>query len=272
MVKPMSSHLREPSLTFDDLPFREERNIIGEKGKLGKSPHCAAIILAGGSGERFGKKEDKLLIPIVGKPVLTWSVEAFDAVEDVGLILIVCPDETREEIKKTAIDPYPFVTPIEFSSGGSTRQESAFFGLEYVPESYEFVILHDAARPLLPAEVVEHAINMLKGNIDTDGVVVGYPSVDTLKVVEEGIVEGTPDRNVFWNAQTPQVLRAGIYRRAQAAALSDGFLGTDDASLIERLGGKILMFQGLRDNIKLTYPEDYYTVSAAIMARLESNL
>ena len=66
---------------------------------------------------------------------------------------------------------------------------------------------------------------------------VAHPAVDTLKVVENGVIVGTPDRRVFWNAQTPQVFRAGIYRRAHASALSDGFMGTDDSSLIERLGG-----------------------------------
>ena len=97
----------------------------------------------------------------------------------------------------------------------------------------------------------------------------GYPSIDTLKVVENGVVVGTPDRSVFWNAQTPQVFRAGIYRRAHASALSDGFVGTDDSSLIERLGGRVLMVEGKRDNIKLTVPEDYLIISAAIRAAIE---
>ena len=97
----------------------------------------------------------------------------------------------------------------------------------------------------------------------------GHPPIDTLKVVENGVVVGTPDRSVFWNAQTPQVFRAGIYRRAHASALSDGFVGTDDSSLIERLGGRVLMVEGKRDNIKLTVPEDYLIISAAIRAAIE---
>ena len=82
--------------------------------------------------------------------------------------------------------------------------------------------------------------------------------------VENGVIVGTPDRRVFWNAQTPQVFRAGIYRRAHASALSDGFMGTDDSSLIERLGGRVLVVEGKRDNIKLTVPEDYLMLAAAV--------
>lgn len=92
-------------------------------------------------------------------------------------------------------------------------------------------------------------------------------AIDTLKVVENGVIVGTPDRSVFWNAQTPQVFRAGIYRRAHASALSDGFVGTDDSSLIERLGGRVLVVEGKRDNIKLTVPEDYLMLVAAVRER-----
>ena len=88
------------------------------------------------------------------------------------------------------------------------------------------------------------------------------------KVVEDGVIVGTPDRSVFWNAQTPQVFRTGIYRRAHASALSDGFVGTDDSSLIERLGGRVLVVEGKRDNIKLTVPEDYLMMVAAVGAHL----
>ena len=100
--------------------------------------------------------------------------------------------------------------------------------------------------------------------VDADGAIVATPAVDTLKVVEGGCIVGTPDRRVFWNAQTPQVFRSGVYRRAHASALRDGFVGTDDSSLIERLGGKVLVVEGKRDNIKLTVPEDYMMLSAAV--------
>lgn len=258
--------LREPRIVSSGLRsdlFTEAMS--GLEGKMDKNPRTAAIILAGGTGERFGQIGGKQLVEIAGKPVLTWSAESFDAVGDVGLIVVVCPQDRIDEYLRRAIDPFPFVTPVVIAPAGATRQESAFSGLELVPDDFEYVVLHDGARPLVTPDLIEHTIATVKGNIDCDGAVVAHPSVDTLKIVENGVIVGTPDRTVFWNAQTPQVFRTGIYRRAHSAALSEGFVGTDDSSLIERLGGHILVVEGTRDNIKLTVPEDYELLSAAVM-------
>ena len=264
-----ASVLREPALMGDDFDFDALTcPLLQLQGKVDKNPKTAAIILAGGTGERFGKEGGKQLVEIAGKPILTWSAEAFDAVGDVGLIVIVCPEERMREYLARAIDPFPFVTPVVLAPAGSIRQESAFSGLEMVGEEYEYVVLHDGARPLVSPELIEHTINTVKGNFDADGAVVAHPAVDTLKVVEDGVIMGTPDRSVFWNAQTPQVFRTGIYRRAHASALSDGFVGTDDSSLIERLGGRVLVVEGKRDNIKLTVPEDYVLLASAVRTML----
>ena len=263
----MASALKAPEFLTDDLDFKAlSQPLAGLQGVVDKNPKTAAIILAGGQGERFGKEGGKQLVEIAGKPVLTWSAEAFDAVGDIGLIVIVCPEDRQDEYLRRAIDAFPFVTPVVTAPSGASRQESAFSGLEYVPDDYEFVVLHDGARPMVTPDLILHAINIVKGNFDCDGAVVAHPAVDTLKVVENGVIVGTPDRRVFWNAQTPQVFRMGIYRRAHAAALSDGFMGTDDSSLIERLGGRVLVVEGTRDNIKLTVPEDYMMLAAAVRA------
>lgn len=240
------------------------------QGTLSAHPQTAAIVLAGGVGERFRAAGGKQLVQLGGKPVLTWACESFDAVGDVGKIIIVCPEHRQAEYKKRAIDPYSFVTPIVFAPAGETRQESAFSGLEYVDDDFEFVVLHDGARPLIMPSTIAHTISTVKGNIDVDGAVVAYPAIDTLKIVERGFIVGTPDRSVIWNAQTPQVFRTGVYRRAHCAALAEGFIGTDDASLIERLGGRILVVEGSRDNIKLTVPEDYQLLCAAMSTMLRS--
>lgn len=257
--------LKSPTFSGESFDFEElARSLEGLEGKLDENPKTAAVILAGGTGDRFGREGGKQLVEIAGKPVLTWSAETFDAVGDVGLIVIVCPEERHEEYLKRAVDPFPFVTPIAVAPAGAIRQESAFSGLECVPDDFQYVVMHDGARPLITPELVEHTIAMVKGNLDCDGAIVAHPAIDTLKVVEDGVVMGTPDRNVFWNAQTPQVFRAGIFRRAHAAALSDGFVGTDDSSLIERLGGRVLVVEGSRDNMKLTVPEDYDLLRAAV--------
>lgn len=246
-------------ITNDGSETKGEHQLVG---RLDENPKTAAVILAGGTGERFGREGGKQLVEIAGKPILTWSAEAFDAVGDIGLIVIVCPSERSEEYLKRAIDPFPFVTPVVMAPSGSIRQESAYLGLEAVPDDFEYVVIHDGARPLVTPELILHTINTVKGNVDADGAVVAHPAIDTLKVVEDGVIAGTPDRTVFWNAQTPQVFRLGIYRRAQQSAMADGFVGTDDSSLIERLGGRVLVVEGKRDNIKLTVPEDYVMLAS----------
>ena len=236
------------------------------QGKVAKKPLAAAIVLAGGSGERFGHEGGKQLVQIAGRPVLSWSLEAFDACPEIGLIVLVCPEDRTEEYLKEAVEPYDFVTSIVTAAAGEIRQTSAFNGLEMVPDDFEFVAMHDGARPMISPEQVTHCINTVKGNPDCDGAVLAFPAVDTLKVVENGSIAGTPDRRVFWNAQTPQVFRTGLYRRAHAAALSDGFVGTDDSSLVERLGGNVVIVEGVRNNIKLTMPEDYLVLSLSLHA------
>lgn len=141
-------------------------------------------------------------------------------------------------------------------------------GFESLTKDYEIIAVHDGARPLITPEIISHAINHLKGNLDIDGIVVGHPSVDTLKIVNDRLISATPDRSLFWVAQTPQLFRADIFRRAYQTAMFDGFLGTDDSSLVERIGGRVAMFNGPRDNIKLTVPEDVGPVVAALSARV----
>lgn len=252
--------------SFDELIDLISQPVAPLPGKMSKNPKTAAVIMAGGSGERFGRSGGKQLAEIAGRPVLTWAIESFDAVEDVGLIVVVAPEDRHDEYFACAVEPFNFLTPIVWANSGQLRQESAFSGLEQVPDTFEFVAIHDGARPLVDPELIMHAISTVKGNLDCDGAVVAHPAIDTLKVVENGVIMGTPDRNVFWNAQTPQVFRAGIYRRAHASALSDGFVGTDDSSLIERLGGIVRVVEGKRDNIKLTVPEDFMTLALAVRA------
>ena len=230
------------------------------------APVCA-VVVAGGSGQRFGNPGGKQLVNVAGRPLMSWSIRAFDRSDKVGQIVVVCPAERRAEMRRLAIDPFDYDTPISFADAGDTRQDSTRAGVHAVPTGFEYVAIHDGARPLISADLIAHTIATLKGNIDADGAVVAHPAIDTLKVVENGVIVGTPDRSVFWNAQTPQVFRAGIYRRAHASALSDGFVGTDDSSLIERLGGRVLVVEGKRDNIKLTVPEDYLMLVAAVRER-----
>jgi 2-C-methyl-D-erythritol 4-phosphate cytidylyltransferase len=242
------------------------------QGQVSRNPHTAAVILAGGAGERFGRYGGKQMLELHGKPILTWSAEAFDAVADVGLIVVVAPRERMDEYCREAIDGFPFVTPVVMAAAGDIRQESSLAGISSVPDSYELIAIHDAARPLVTSELIGHTISAVRGNLDADGAVVGYPAIDTLKVVRDGSIIGTPDRGAFWVAQTPQVFRSGIIREAHATALAEGFVGTDDSSLVERINGNVLLVKGPRNNIKITVPEDRIAVEAGLSMRLQERL
>lgn len=241
--------------------------LLSLQGKVATKPHTAAVILAGGSGERYGRPGGKQLLEILGKPILTWSAEAFDAVADVGLIVIVCPPDRMSEFCYLAVDTFPFVTPVVIAPAGELRQESSLSGLNMVGDEYEFVAIHDGARPLVTPALIEHAIAAVRGSVDHDGAVVGYPAIDTLKIVSDRNILGTPDRSAFWTAQTPQVFRTPVIKEAHRVALEDGFVGTDDSSLVERIGGKVALVQGPRNNIKITVPEDTASVEAGLRKR-----
>lgn len=143
-------------------------------------------------------------------------------------------------------------------------------GVQAVPAEFKFIAMHDGARPLIMPETIVHAINVLKGTLDADGVVCGHAAVDTLKVIDSGAVVGTPDRSMFWVAQTPQIFHADVLRQAHQAALEEGFVGTDDSSLVERVDGRVALVPCPRDNIKLTVPEDLAPIQAHLMHRYGS--
>ncbi len=252
-------------------PLEEEEPARQRAGCVGKKANVAAVIVAGGSGERFGRSGGKQLIPVFGQPLLTWCLQAFDAVSQVGRIIIACPEDRIDEYRSVAVDPFDLVTPVDFVPSGALRQESAMHGVNAVPEEYKFICMHDGARPLIEPETVEHALNVLKGTLDADGVVCGHQAIDTVKVIDGDTVIGTPDRSLFWVAQTPQIFHADVLRSAHQAAMEEGFVGTDDSSLVERVGGHVVLVNCSRNNIKLTVPEDLPAVTAFLHQRYSSS-
>ncbi len=216
-----------------------------------------AVIVAGGSGQRFGNPGGKQLIDAAGKPLMSWSLLAFDRAPSVGHIVVVCPAERTDEVRRVAVEPFGLSTPVSFAPAGETRQDSTRSGLEAVPSACAFVAIHDGARPLITPELIEHAMAVLRDTDGADGVVCGQPAVDTLKLVDEdAVIQGTPPRSSYWTVQTPQIFTVEALRRAEEAARAEGFVGTDDASLVERAGGRVLCVESPRDNLKVTLPED----------------
>ena len=263
-----------PVNLFDRIRLSQPESFSMKKipGEVSPKADCAAIILAGGLGRRMndGSKNhqniSKQLIKMSGKPVLTWSMDSFDAVPEIGAIIVVCPENDFEEYVEKVVDPFAFQTPIVMAPAGDSRQESAFRGLDMVPEKFDYVMIHDGARPLIPPTIIKHIYSVLKGNPEIDGAVCAHPCIDTLKVVEDHKIVGTPDRSAFWLAQTPQIFKREIYAEAHKSALADGFVGSDDASLIERIGGNVKVVEGKRNNIKLTVPEDYLILASVLQA------
>ncbi len=154
---------------------------------------ACAIIVAGGSGTRFGNPGGKLLIDVAGKPLITWTLEAFEAAERVGRIVVVCPPAKADEMRRVAVESFAFATPIDFAPSGVERQDSTRSGLAAVPDDFDIALVHDAARPLITSQTIDSAVADLEaagrpvaGSTDgLDGVVCGQPAVDTLKVIDE---------------------------------------------------------------------------------------
>lgn len=241
-------------------------------GIMAAKPCTSAVILAGGVGSRFKHPGGKQIIELAGMPMLTWSVTAFDHSDNVGEIIVVCPEGREDEFIETAVKPFNIQTPVKVATAGAIRQESALHGLEAASDEFPLIAIHDGARPHISTETIDHAINEVKGNYELDGAIIGFPCIDTVKVIEDGMIAGTPDRNALWMANTPQVFKKDIYREAHVSALADGFVGTDDSSLVERLGGKIAALNGTRNNIKLTIPEDYEMLASSIHTMIAGDL
>ena len=184
------------------------------------------IVPAAGAGERLGADVPKAFAVLGGRPMVEWSLDVLREVCD-RVVVAVPPDR---------------VAPPDFVAGGATRSESVRNALDAAPEA-SVVVVHDAARPLVTVELVRRCVDALEEGYD--GVIAAIPVTDTVKEVEHGEVLRTPDRGRLWAAQTPQVFRADVLRRVGGEA-------TDDASLVEAIGGRVRVVEGTPENLKVT--------------------
>jgi 2-C-methyl-D-erythritol 4-phosphate cytidylyltransferase len=230
-----------------------------------------AIIVAGGSGERFGSVTGKQLLTVAGMPVLSWSILGVAAAPEVAAVVVVCHPERVEEYLRVAVEPLGLEVSVTVVPGGATRQASVQAGLDSITDPSPIVVVHDGARPLVDPHAVSDAVAVIARG-EADGVVVGHPSVDTLKVVDEGVVVDTPDRSRYWEVQTPQAFSSLVLRDAYRRAAVEGFLGTDDASLVERTGATVRVLEGSRENLKVTRPEDLALIEVLLERRRRERL
>ena len=229
-----------------------------------------AIIAAGGLGERFGYAPGKQFALLCGLPLASWSVIAFDRAPSVGHIVVVCPVGGVEKTRETVVGQLSLQTPVTYAEAGETRQDSVMNGLRAMPQGYDLVAIHDGARPLITVDAIERCLAALRADASLDGAICAARCVDTLKLVEDGCVVATPDRSFYWAALTPQSFRVRTIVAAHASAAREGYVGTDDASLVERTGGRVACVESPRDNIKVTMPEDLAVAEATLRERLGS--
>jgi len=221
-----------------------------------------AIILAAGKGLRMGSSIPKQYMLLEGYPVLAHTLEAFDAAPSVDAIVIVSADEAY--IKDNVLNYHPISKPICFIEGGNERQNSVWNALQLVEES-EIAVVHDGVRPLTRVEVIEECIAAAR---QYGAAAAGMPSKDTVKEVNsQGFSVRTPDRDKIWLIQTPQAFRLDLLKAAHEKARKENFIGTDDSSLVERMGHPVKLIMGGYDNIKITTPEDLEVAAQYIKNR-----
>ncbi|RLQ91786.1 2-C-methyl-D-erythritol 4-phosphate cytidylyltransferase [Falsibacillus albus] len=217
------------------------------------------VIPAAGQGKRMGAGHNKLLIKLRGRPIISHTLKVF--LEDSScskIILAINPVE--REIFSDLIKDLDPNKPISLVHGGEERQHSVFNALKSADEG-GIVLVHDGARPFIRQSVIQQLVQ----TADSSGAAIAaVPVKDTIKKVENSKVAETIERSSLWSVQTPQAFRISLLLHAHAVAERDCFLGTDDASLIERLGKEVRVVQGHYDNIKLTTPEDLYFAEAIL--------
>jgi 2-C-methyl-D-erythritol 4-phosphate cytidylyltransferase len=225
------------------------------------------VIVAAGAGSRTAGPERKQFRWVAGKPMLLHSVQTFQQRADVAMVVCVLPRETLG-------DPPPWIFQCDvdrllLSAGGRERVESVANGLEDLPEECRFVLVHDAARPLASAPVIERVVAALREHDASPsdaarcGVIAALPVVDTLKEVDEqGRVVRTVDRARLWRAQTPQGFSRERLERAHADARRARLTPTDDASLFEQLGWPVVVVPGSERAMKITDESDFARAEA----------
>lgn len=231
-------------------------------------PDTCAVMVAGGVGQRFHDPRGKQYIDLCGMPLACWSLLALDRCPSVGHVVVVCAEDRMNEMREDVVGRLSLTCPVTITLSGPERQDSVRNGLLAVPAEFDLVAIHDAARPLVRVEWIERCIARVREDAQVTGALCAAPVTDTLKLAEDGQVIATPDRSYYWAAQTPQVFRRKAIVAAHKAAVWDEYRGTDDASLIERRGGRVVCVDTPGENLKVTRPEDYLVAQALLEGRL----
>jgi 2-C-methyl-D-erythritol 4-phosphate cytidylyltransferase len=225
-----------------------------------------ALIPAAGMGKRMGASINKQYLLLDGLPILARTLSVFEQSPLIAGICLVIPADEIPYCREHVVEASGFKKVIDIVPGGKERQNSVMNGLNAL-QGYaaadDVVLIHDGVRPFISPALIQDSITAAR---TSDGALVAVPAKDTIKSVLDGVVTGTPDRDTLWQAQTPQSFRYSVIHRAHQLAAKDGYPCTDDASLVERLGGCVRIVTGDYRNIKITTPEDIILAEAFLAA------
>lgn len=237
------------------------------KKKKKTPPLCSAVVVAAGSARRM-EGVDKILAPLGELPVLVHTLMAFQDSPYVKEIVVVTREDLLVEVGRLCRD-FALDKVTKVITGGAERIHSVQAGLRETDPDAALIAIHDGARPLLPPEVLEEVLHRAA---QTGAAAPAVPITDTVKRSENGLAVETVDRSTLFAVQTPQVFQADLIRAAVQKALEDGEVLTDDCAAVERLGMKVSLTRGSRENLKLTTPFDLIVGEAILDARERGEL
>lgn len=220
---------------------------------------ACAILLCAGRGERLGAELPKAFVPLAGRPLFTWSLEALQRCDAIDGIVLVGPERTLREL--LAASGQASTKIVGYTEGGDQRQHSVGRGLHVVPESFTHVAVHDSARALVSPEVIARTV---AAAVEHGAAIAAVPQADTLKQGTLGRITGTVPRAGLWAAQTPQAFRRDWLERAHREAAE---VATDDAALVEWLGHPVHLALGDPLNFKITTTADLALAEAWLTQR-----
>jgi 2-C-methyl-D-erythritol 4-phosphate cytidylyltransferase len=220
------------------------------------------VLPVAGSGIRMNHSTPKPLLLLNGKPLFLYSLDVFEKCGLVESVIVVAHPDYMTEYKSWILR-HGLNKVAELIPGGETRRESVYAGLKEVDADTDIVLVHDGARPLVTLDVVEKSIALCR---DFDAVISAVPVKSTIKRVQGNnlLVEETLNRKELWEVQTPQTFRAKVLRQAHDTLPPQDF--TDDAAMVEAIGGKVRILPGQYSNIKITTPEDLLIAQALLAA------
>lgn len=209
------------------------------------------VLPAAGSGKRMGAGQNKLFLHLLNKPILIHTLEVFQKDEHCTGIWLAVKSEEREFIQ-SLLKQYGITKVKGLPNGGEERQHSVHSCIKEM-DHVEIVLVHDAARPFITQPVIDQLVLTAH---EKGAAIAGVKAKDTMKKVQDGVITETVDRDNLWAIQTPQAFRFDLLAEAEDVAEKVGFLGTDEAMLVERLGHKVYIVESTYDNVKMTTKED----------------